>query len=433
MLSSFRNLMFNLLLLVTLVFGTGHSMATEYTACSADFWREMTLDQLDELYLDWEAIFESVFCGEKEDSVPHIAARYTQDPMVIEMLLINDADFEATNLDGESVLDYAAENDDPAIVEKVEELLEVIISSPFPRAMPEANEQGQKEERRGPYIGFDMVGAIRPLKVDTSLAAVTNPTKCDVLLYSDPTMAPRNAPECTDGNMRDLSSQGFAPGTSLSTGAVRVGYAFNNFMRVEFEYSGRGHPNASGPPTESATNPAVASKQAEWSEVFPPHETLSYYNARQFFSNFYVDIPNRSRWTPYGGVGIGFSPTSLSYGRRLLRKTIPQGYQDVEPPLTIADRPAQAAGTISLMEHTGSANLLGVQTLFGIDYDLKKGLLVGLNARWAHFQKMEEDVKWSLIRSHTPVRADGITPFTGKLTFENLGYLELSLGMRYQF
>ena len=65
----------------------------------------------------------------------------------------------------------------------------------------------------------------------------------------------------------------------------------------------------------------------------------------QFFANVYYDFQNPSNWTPFVGAGAGMARTSYRYGRHLLRKTVAQGYLDVDPPLTLADRPVAAAGT----------------------------------------------------------------------------------------
>ena len=99
------------------------------------------------------------------------------------------------------------------------------------------------------------------------------------------------------------------------------------------------------------------SKASEWSPVYPPTEIISGYRAQQFFANVHVDFANDSRWTPSVGAGVGMARTHLLYSRRLVRKTLAQGYQDVEPPLTVADRPAAAAGTLSLLEPTATGAL----------------------------------------------------------------------------
>ena len=88
----------------------------------------------------------------------------------------------------------------------------------------------------------------------------------------------------------------------------------------------------------------MVSKASEWSNVYPPTETISDYRAHQVFANVYYDFRNNSPWTPSVGAGVGMARTNLNYNRRLLRKTIAEGYQDVEPPATVADRPLRAAG-----------------------------------------------------------------------------------------
>ena len=53
--------------------------------------------------------------------------------------------------------------------------------------------------------------------VESSLFYVSHPTKCDVLLYSDPGMAPTGAAECSDDNPRTRVN-GFDPGTGFAGG-----------------------------------------------------------------------------------------------------------------------------------------------------------------------------------------------------------------------
>ncbi len=141
-------------------------------------------------------------------------------------------------------------------------------------------------------------------------------------------------------------------------------------------------PDAS-PIIESSTNQAVVSKASEWSPVYPPTEFISSYRALQFFVNVYYDFANDSLWTSSVGAGFGMARTNLHYSRRLLRKAIAQGYQDVEPPLTVADRPTRAAGTLSLLETTATSTPLGFQVLGGVDYAVDERTSIRINAHWA--------------------------------------------------
>ena len=198
-----------------------------------------------------------------------------------------------------------------------------------------------QENRRGFYIGID-TGVANSARLGSSVSAVTTPTKCDRLVYDDPAMAPSSAPECMVTTPRQLSSNGFEPGAGF-TGGLSVGYAFQA-LRFELAYRIQGYGNSTTPLVESTTNQAVVSKASEWSNVYPPTETISDYRAHQVFANVYYDFRNNSPWTPSVGAGVGMARTNLNYNRRLLRKTIAEGYQDVEPPATVADRPLRAAG-----------------------------------------------------------------------------------------
>ncbi len=266
--------------------------------------------------------------------------------------------------------------------------------------------------------------------LDSSISAVTNPTRCDRLLYADPAHAPNGAPACTDTTPSALSSNGFSPGFGF-TGGLTAGYAFGG-LRIAGEYRARSHGGDVSPIIESTTNQAVVSKALEWSAVSPPTESISDYRVHQIFANLYYDFVNGSRWTPFVGAGVGVAHINLRYTRRLVRKTLAQGYQDVEPPLTVADRPAAAAGTVSLLEPDVSGRLPGFQIVGGVDYALGERTSIELIGHWARFGELKDDVTWSLIRSHEPVRADGRTPFSGTLALEGFQYGAMTLGLKYR-
>ena len=119
------------------------------------------------------------------------------------------------------------------------------------------------------------------------------------------------------------------------------------------------------------------------------------------------------------GAGVGVARRSLRYTRRLVRKTIEQGYQDVEPPLTVADRQAAAAGTVSLLEPDVSGTLPGFQIVGGVSYAVGERTSIELAGRWARFGEPTQDVVSSLIRSHEPVRVDGTTLFSSSIALDS--------------
>ena len=287
-----------------------------------------------------------------------------------------------------------------------------------------------QENQRGAYIGLN-VGLSDFAEFDSSLSAVTNPTKCDVLLYADPGLAPSGDSECADTTPRALSSNDFSPGLGF-TGGLTAGYDLGK-MRIELEYRIRSQGEDTLPLLESTTNQALASKTLEWSTVYPPVEHISNYRAHQVFTNLYYDFTNRSRWTPFIGAGVGIAPTKLRYSMRHIRKTLDEGYQDVEPPLTAADRPAAAAGTMSLLDQNVSDTIFGFQLIGGLDYAIGEHTSIGITVHWARLGKIKDDVMWSIVRSHKPVRADGKTPFAGEITLNNFEYLAATVGLKYHF
>ena len=286
-----------------------------------------------------------------------------------------------------------------------------------------------QSDRRGFYVGIDL-GFANAAGLQSSPSAVTTPTKCDTLIYPNPAMAPSGAPECMDATMKPLSSTGFAPGAGFA-GGLSAGYTLDT-LRVEFEYRVRAQGDDVSSILDATGNQAVVSKAAEWSPVYPPTEVISNYHVHQFFANVYYDFANDSPWTPYVGAGAGLARTDLHYSRRLLRKTLAQGYQDVDPPLTVADRPAGAAGTFSLLDTAVSGNSIGFQMLAGVDYAIGDRTSIELKANWARFGNLTQDVAWSVVRSHAPVRADGVTPFTGELMLDGLEYWAVTLGLKYR-
>ncbi len=296
--------------------------------------------------------------------------------------------------------------------------------------MLSADAAAAQQRGRGFYVEVDF-GLTQAAGLGSTVVAVTTPTKCDRLLYADPAMAPNGLPECTDTTPKALSSTGFSPGPGF-TGGFRAGYAVDP-LRVELEYRARTHGPDESPLIESTTNQAVVSKSSEWSTVYPPTEALTDYGAHQLFANVHHDFTNDSRWTPSVGVGAGMARTSLQYSRRLLRKTIGEGYQDVDPPLTVADRPAAAAGTLSLLEPTVTGTVFGFQMLAGVDYAVGEGTSIGLGAHWARFGELTQGVTWTFVRSHAPVRADGVTPFSGDVTLDGLEYWAVTLGLKHRF
>ena len=326
--------------------------------------------------------------------------------------------------------------------------------------------------RNGFYVGLEM-GRANASPLTSSVTGVNHPTRCDRLLYPASTSPPASDEACRASTPTVILRNAFDLGGGAVSGLL-VGYRADQ-VRVEVEYLTR----SQGPATAAVgatTNVALQGKDTEWSDDQPPRERIRGYAAHQIFANLYYDFPNESPWTPYVGGGLGVASTTLNYANQFIRKpdaeylridfepdwpdaakraaagtlssldtTIHQkafGFQllagadlriDFEPDWPDAAKRA-AAGTLSSLDTTIHQKAFGFQLLAGADYALTEHTSVGVTGRWAHFSvSLHDEATWDLIRSHTPVQADGVTPFDTTQRFEGISYLAVTVGLKYHF
>ena len=257
--------------------------------------------------------------------------------------------------------------------------------------------------------------------LDNAVSAVNHPTRCDVLLYSDPSAAPTDA-ACTNNTPGVLLRNSF----DLDSGAVggfNLGYEFNQF-RVEVQYLQRSQGGERRLLRSAAGNTALSSKDSEWSPVDPPSEELSEFDASHLFLNAYRDFPTASDWTFFVGAGVGVAKVSTDYEARFTRK----------PDLGSEEWQQAASGTTSLLQAELSDAAFGAQVVGGVSRALDDRTSLDVNVRWTHTEGFtEQDRTWTLIRSHEPVQADGTTPFIADVEIDNMTNWAVTVGLRYRF
>ena len=286
-----------------------------------------------------------------------------------------------------------------------------------------------QDDRDGFYAGLQIGPAISST-VASSLNGVNHPTRCDVVLYPASVNPPANDPACLDNTPAVITSNEFDPGGGLASGFM-VGYMLGG-LRFEVEYLHR-YMGDDTSPLGSTTSTAIEGKTSEWNVHEPPEEWIGDFNAHQVFANAYYDFLNDSPWTPYAGAGIGWAATELSYYGQFIRKPDAEYLQvEFDPDWPDAAKRA-AAGTSSIIDTKAGKNVFGYQVLAGVDYALSERTSVGVAMRWARFNEVVSDDVWKLIRSHAPVRADGVTPFDSTLTFSSIGYQALTVNLKYRF
>ena len=118
------------------------------------------------------------------------------------------------------------------------------------------------------------------------------------------------------------------------------------------------------------------------------------------------------------------------------RKSLDEGYLEVfggskSNPDAAPEWQRAAAGSLSMTDEPVTEWAFGYQLLAGVDRALGDRATAGLKARWTSVATVSASLPWTMVRSHRPVHADGQTPFFWDYDFAGLGYLGVSLEMRY--
>lgn len=291
-----------------------------------------------------------------------------------------------------------------------------------------AGSAAAQDDQTGFYVGLEL-GVAMPSGVDSSVSGVNHPTRCDRLLYPA-SMSPADDAACRDSTPAVLFANGFDPDPGFASGFA-FGYAAGG-PRFEVEYLNR-YQGDDLQPLGGTESPALAGKDTEWATAAPLEEWIGDYHAQQVFANAYYDFRNDSSWTPYVGAGVGWAVTELSYYTQLTRKPDAEYLQvEFDPDWPEAAKRA-AAGTASILDDKAGRTVFGFQVLAGFDYALTERTSLGAKVRWTRFDDLVEDVTWTQIRSHAPVRADGVTPFDSTLAFGGIGYQAVTLTLKHRF
>ncbi len=276
----------------------------------------------------------------------------------------------------------------------------------------------------GFYLGVE-VGLTDSKDIRIANQAISHPTRCDSLLYANAADVPSEA-ACTDNVVRELYRSLFDVESGFA-GGFTLGYRFGA-IRVEAEYLYR-HQGGQQKPIDlgSAGNAALGTKDSEWDRDAPPESGIHDYQGQNFFLNTYYDFLNDSDWTPYLGAGVGLGRIDMGYHNSFLRRNDlgrlgPEEWRQA------------AAGTVSKLDTELSDTRFAFQFLAGVEYALGERTSLGFKGRWVRIDGFtEENRLWTKIRSHSPVIADGITPFTSDLELDDIEHWTLSAGIRYEF
>ena len=292
-----------------------------------------------------------------------------------------------------------------------------------------ATAQGQD----GFYLRGDF-GDSDALTIRGSMEGVDQPTRCDRLLYPDPT-ALSDDPACSESASGVFATTAFDRGaeTMTSATALALGYS-RGWIRLEAELNNTVLGATSAPLVDAGR---LASERVdEWSAVEGPQARVSGFSITDLFVNVLLDYKNSSRFTPFFGVGGGVSNVILVFDGFRVRRTLTDGFAPAGGADPAADtlipawqsRAAGTADTVSLplAESTAGTNLIG-----GVAFEADDRFSIALRGRYARYGDVRKPGRWDQMRSHAPVLADGNTPATFDLVLGDIVYYSVTVSFMY--
>lgn len=288
------------------------------------------------------------------------------------------------------------------------------------------------QDTDGFYLSTNF-GLTSAFGADVTAFGANHPTRCDRLLYANAASAPSDA-ECTAPLTSSRQGEYAFDRNPGRAQAVALGYATGS-LRVEAELLLRQQVGNVALFSVGADRSLIG-KDTEWSALAEPNADIYNFRSTQLFANAYYALGQGSSWTPYLGAGAGLARLDFGFYVAFHRKSLDEGYLEVfggsrSNPGAAPEWQRAAAGTLSLTDEPVSEWALGYQLLAGVDRALGDRAAAGLKARWISIATLSASLPWTMVRSHRPVRADGQTPFFTDYDFAGLGYLGVSLEMRY--
>ena len=162
-------------------------------------------------------------------------------------------------------------------------------------------------------------------------------------------------------------------------------------------------------------------------------ETLGTATSNEWFIMGYRDWPNRTRWTPYAGIGVGIARSRMDFSWLWARSTNPQDITTGAGQPNAAEIRRNLAGTVSVGREKFRDTLTGYALVLGVDRKLSEALSLGLKVQWKHFEAFESRAyQGDLLRSHAPnLRLDGSEPVSTRSRTNDTNRFSALLTIRY--
>lgn len=247
-------------------------------------------------------------------------------------------------------------------------------------------------------------------------------TRCDKL--SNPGLGETAADECASTPPITGWTHEVGRGNGMQS-VLALGYSWSG-LRVEGEYIYRTTTYARGQGESQVIDEVTQQKNRQELETIDGG--LEDLLAHGVFANVYYDFRSDSPFTPYFGVGLGLTSTSLDYYGRFKRNDDPDAISTFEDPL----RKARLAGTTTIGRHKLNDMLTAYQAVLGADYALNEKVGIGLRVRWAKFSEFDAGDQWTQLRSHESSVGQGFDVVYSVST-DKLAMFGASLNMTYSF
>ncbi len=211
---------------------------------------------------------------------------------------------------------------------------------------------------------------------------------------------------------------------------AELGYRFSPRFRVAVVY---GYHATQFDQTVSSTDASGLDFDKIGNELSTGEESLGTASSHELFAVAYRDWPNRGRWTPFAGVGVGVAKARKDFSWLWARSANPE---DI---LTGRDQPnaeeilGNLAGTVSTGRSPLKDTLAGFLVLAGASRPLTETVSVAFTFQWKRFAAFDSGAYGGgVLRSHPPnLRLDGSEPVSTWTRTDDTDRYSIMLSMRF--
>lgn len=211
---------------------------------------------------------------------------------------------------------------------------------------------------------------------------------------------------------------------------AELGYRFSSRFRVALAY---GYSATEFDQTVSSTDASGVDFDKIGNELSTGEESLGSASSHELFAIAYRDWPNRSRWTPFVGAGLGLARVRKDFSWVWARSADPDDILTGRGQPNAEEILRNLAGTVSAGRSALRDTMAGFLVLAGASRQLTDTVSVAFKVQWKRFGKFDSGAYSSgLLRSHAPnLRLDGSEPVSTWTRTDDTDRYSVMLTMRF--